>query len=381
MGRLHVVVLGGGFGGIVAAYRLRERLGEAVEITLIDRRTTFMMGLRILWTIDGRSGRAAGTRSLDALTQKGIRYLQAAVNGLDPLRKRADTSAGTISGDVLLVALGAELRPDLVPGYVPEGSNLYDPEQSERIAARVAAFERGRIAVGIMGVPYKCPPAPYEAALLIDGLLRRRGVRDRVEIDVFTPQPASLPVAGPEMCMLVERMLADRDIQFLPNRRITAVEGSEVVFERERRGYDLLIGIPPHRAPAVVRAGGLTVGEWVRPDRRTCEIPESFNVFAVGDVTEMPLANGMMLPKAGVFAEAQGYAAADAIIERFGPAGAGGVFDGRGACFFETGGGRATAVEGEFFAEPAPAVRIAEPSERGLAAKRDFEATRLAAWF
>jgi sulfide:quinone oxidoreductase len=380
MGRPHVVVLGGGFGGIAAAHRLRELSGDGVEITLIDRRPTFMMGLRILWAVGGREDRAAGTRPLEALARHGVRYVQAAINAIDPLRKRVDTAAGTIAGDALLVALGAELRPDLVPGYAPDGSNLYDPEQAERIAGRIASLGRGRVGVGVMGVPYKCPPAPYEAALLIDELLRRRGVRDHVEIEVFTPQASSLPVAGPQMCKLVEGMLADRGIHFLPGHKVTAVEGSDVVFERDRRSYDLLIAVPPHRAPAVVKESGLTGGEWVRPDRRTCEVPEWFNVFAVGDVTEMPLANGMMLPKAGVFAEAQGRAAADAIGERFSGSVARG-FDGRGSCFFETGEGRATAVEGEFFAEPEPAIHVPDPSERGLAAKRDFERARLTAWF
>lgn len=375
-----VIVLGGGFGGLAAAHRLRERLGERVEVTVVDRRATFMMGLRILWTITGRAGRAEGSRSLEALARKGIGYLRADVTGLDPLRRKVVTTQGALAGQAIVVALGAELRPDLVPGYDPDASNLYDPEQAERIAARLSAFDGGRIGIGILGVPYKCPPAPYEAAFLLDGLLRERGVRDRAELEVFTPQPSSLPVAGPQMCAVVEGLLAARGIRFLPKHRAIAVEGREVVFEHDRRAYDLLIGVPPHRTPAVVRDSGLAAGEWVRPDRKTCEVPEHFNVFAVGDVAEMPLANGMMLPKAGIFAEAQGRVAADVIVERLAPSGGAPEFDGRGYCFVETGDGSATAVRGAFFAEPEPAVDVTPPSPQTAAEKRRFEEERLAAW-
>jgi sulfide:quinone oxidoreductase len=381
MAPAQVVILGGGFGGLAAAHRLRARLGEAVTITLVDRRDWFVMGLRILWTVAGRAARADGTRPLAALRRHGIRFVQDQVQAIDLDRQVVVTPGGTVPYDALVVGLGAELRPDLIPGYRPEGSNLYDPEQAEAIAARVASITEGRVGIGILGVPYKCPPAPYEAAFLLDDLLRARGVRGRVALEVFTPQPSSLPVAGPAACAAVEGRLAERGITFLPGRRVVAVEGGEVIFERDRRAYDLLIGVPPHRAPAPVRASGLATGEWVRlANLATCETAVP-GVFAVGDVTEVPLANGMMLPKAGVFAEAQGRAAADAIADRLAGADAGERFDGVGYCFVEMGGETATAVRGRFLATPEPLIEIAEPSARTLEEKRAFEATRLEAWF
>lgn len=376
----HCVVLGGGFGGVAAAHRLRMRLGRDVDVTLVDRRRTFMMGLRILWTLVGQADRASGTRDLGLLERAGVRYLRDELTAIDLAAKTVTTRQTTLRYDALIVALGAELRPDLIPGYDPTGSSLYDPEQVEVVAARIASLEQGRIGIGILGVPYKCPPAPYEAAFLIDDLLRRRGVRQRVELDVFTPQPSSLPVAGAEVCTQVEGRLAARGIRFFPGRKVTGVEGREVVFERDRRAYDILIGVVPHRAPAVVRDSGLTSGEWVRPKRDTCETEWS-DVFAVGDVTEMPLANGMMLPKAGVFAEAQGRVAADRIADRFAAPDRAAGFDGRGYCFVETGEGMATAIRGDFFAEPQPAIEVAMPSPEVLAQKREFETSRLGAWF
>jgi sulfide:quinone oxidoreductase len=376
----HCVVLGGGFGGVAAVHRLRERMGRGVEITLVDRRSTFMMGLRILWTLVGAADRAGGTRGLERLDRVGVRHLRDEVTGIDVAGKTITTRQAMLRYDALIVALGAELRPDLVPGYDPAASNLYDPEQSEAIAARVASLEAGRIGIGILGVPYKCPPAPYEAAFLIDDLLRRRGVRPRVDLEVSTPQPSSLPVAGTEACTQVEGRLAARGIRFYPGRKVVGVEGREVVFERERRAYDVFIGVPPHRAPGVVHESGLTSGEWITPDPRTCATAAP-GVFAAGDVTEMPLANGMMLPKAGVFAEAQGRAAADGVAGILSGADGQVAFDGRGYCFVETGEGMATFIRGDFFASPQPAIEVAMPSPDVLAQKREFEASRLAAWF
>lgn len=380
MARPHCVILGGGFGGLAAAHRLRQRLEDAADVTLIDRRGTFMLGLRILWMLVGQAVRAEGTRTHEALAAKGIRFLRAEVTGLDLERRRVVMRGGTLDYDVLVVAPGAELRPDLIPGYDPEGSSLYDPDQAERIAARLASFDDGRIGIGILGVPYKCPPAPYEAAFLVDEFLRRRGVRGRVAIDVFTPLPRSLPVAGPEMCQMIEEMLESRQIGFLPGRKVVEIAGRDVVFEGERRTYDLLVGIAPHRAPAVVGESGLLSGEWIRPDPGTCATAWP-GVYAVGDVTEMPLANGMMLPKAGIFAEGQGRAAAEHIAGTLGAAPAAERFDGAGFCYMETGSGQAAEVRGQFFASPAPIIRLIPPSPQGLADKRAFEASRLAAWF
>lgn len=381
MSVVRCVVLGGGFGGVAAAHRLRARLGLDAEVTVIDRRNTFMMGLRILAVVAGLGTRAEGTRPLSRLAARGLRYVQDDVTAIDLDRRTVVTRAsGAWPYDALVVALGAELRPDLVAGYDPTGSNLYDPDQAEAIAARVASIEEGRIGIGILDVPYKCPPAPYEAAFLIDAVLRRRGVRDRVELEVFTPQPSSLPVAGPAACAEVEGRLAAKRIGFLPGRRAAGVEGQTVVFEGERRRYDVFIGVPPHRGPAVVKTAGLATGEWIRPDPRTCRTAAD-RVFAVGDVAEFPLPNGMMLPKAGVFAEAQGLVAADAIADELTGGTGGAAFDGRGYCFIEVGDGLATAVRGDFFAAPQPVVEVAEPSPQTLDEKRAFEATRLEAWF
>jgi sulfide:quinone oxidoreductase len=376
-----IVILGGGFGGITAAQELARLLPPEHSITLIDRHGHFMMGLRKLWMLVGRGTRQEGTRSLMALSARGVAVRMAEVTAIDPRTRTVRAGEATVPFDYLIVALGADVRPDLVPGFGPPAFNLYDPDDVERLAPRLRAFREGHILIAVLGVPYKCPPAPYEAAMLVDDLFRKRGLRDAIRIDTSTPQPMSLPVVGAANCAQVEGHLASKGIGFLPNRKVTKVDGSSVAFDGHTVLADLLIGVPPHRPPVAVRESGLALrGEWLAVDTKTLRTSVE-GIFAIGDVAEIPLANGMTLPKAGVFAEEQAkvvaaHIAAD-VLGRPVPA----AFDGRGYCFVELGAGQATTVRGDFLATPGPAVQIAPPSIQAYEEKVDFERTRLAAWF
>jgi len=233
--------------------------------------------------------------------------------------------------------------------------------------------------LGIFGVPYKCPPAPYEMALLISDSMKARGAK--VNIEVFSPQPMSLPILGQVGCDLIESRLADKGITFLPNHKATAVESGEVVFTDKRRPYDLLLGVPPHRPPAVVRESGLVDGTgWVSVNPRTLET-QFPGVYAIGDVVQISLANGKPLPKAGVFAEAMGETAADRIAAVFSGKEPEAIFKGEGGCYLEVGGGKAMMVQGSFLAEPEPEVTLTEATAGYLEEKRSFETQRLLEWF
>ena len=374
-----VLILGGGFGGIAAARRLRERLRPEDEITLVDRRATFMVGFRKTWALVGESTLEAGQRPLAALEGQGIRIQQGSITAIDPAARAAEVDGRRMEADALVVALGAELAPEQVPGFSSNAYNVYDPNDLPRTSVALQAFAGGRVTVGIFGAPYKCPPAPYEMALLVNGFFRARGIKAALE--VFTPQPMSLPVLGRAGCDSIEGRLEAEGITFLPNHKATAVEPGEVVFANGPRPFDLLLGVPPHRCPSVVRESGLTDGgSWVRVNPQSMETGHP-NVYAVGDMVEFPMADGKPLPKAGVFAEAMGQVAADRISAAFAGQEAETIFTGEGGCFLEVGKGQAMMVQGSFLAEPAPQVTLTEPSRAYLEQKRAFEAERLQTWF
>jgi sulfide:quinone oxidoreductase len=374
-----VLILGGGFGGIAAARRLKEKLDEKDEVILVDRRDHFMVGFRKTWALVGESTLEAGQRPLDRLKGLGIRVMRDPVTRINPEGRAATVGDQVISSDALVVALGAELAPEAIPGFQQYAYNVYDPNDIPRAAKALKDFQGGKLLIGIFGAPYKCPPAPYEMALLINDSLKARGIK--VSLEVFSPQPMSLPILGQAGCDLIESRLADKGIAFFPNRKATGVEADAVVFANERRPFDLLFGVPPHRPPAVVRESGL-VGDsgWVSANSHTLETRFP-GVYAIGDVVQVAMANGKPLPKAGVFAEAMGETVADRIAETFVGKEPEATFKGEGGCYLEVGAGQAMMVKGQFLAEPEPEVMLTEASSKYFEEKQAFEKNRLQTWF
>jgi sulfide:quinone oxidoreductase len=374
-----VLILGGGFGGIATARRLKRTLDENDEVILVDRRDHFMVGFRKTWALTGQTTLEAGQRSLDSLANIGIRVMHDTVTRIDPAARTAWMGDQRLSADSLVVALGAELAPEAISGFQQHAYNVYDPQDIPRAAQAVTEFKGGNLLIGVFGIPYKCPPAPYEMALLIREALEAREIEANIE--VFTPQPVSMPLLGQVGCDIIESRLADSGIKFLPNRKATAVESGEVIFANERRQFDLLFGIPPHRPPAVVRESGL-VGEsgWVTVNSRTLET-QFPGVYAIGDVVQIAMGNGKPLPKAGVFAEAMGETIADRIAATFAGQEPEAAFKGEGGCYLEVGSGQAMMVKGHFMAVPEPEITLTEASAQLLEEKRTFETQRLQNWF
>lgn len=375
------LILGGGFGGVTVATELKRNLGPLHDVVLVDRNESFSMGLRKLWELVGQGTIAEGSRSRDTLAEQGVEVVRAEIESIDPNDRSARVGGRKLKADFLVVALGAAQRPDLVEGLSEFGHDIWSTASIAGAASAFAEFDGGRIVVLISGAPYPCPPAPFECAMHIDEALRTRGLRDRSEITVATVQPMLMPNAGQEGSDWMAAQLEARGIGFEVGRKISRVGPGVVSFEDSELEFDLLVAVPPHRVPEVVRESGLT-GEsgWIDVDRTTFRTAYD-NVFAIGDVTLIPLANGLPLPKAGVIAELEGLRVADAItaaaLEREETS----TFDGNASCFIEMGARAAARVDGEWYAEPAPRVSIAEPSLENADEKRRFESERLERWF
>ncbi len=374
-----VLILGGGFGGIATARRLKQKLADDVEVILVDRRDHFMVGFRKSWALVGESTLEAGQKPLDSLSRIGVEVKRATIEAVHPHERSASVDGERVHADALVVALGAELNPSGVPGFAEHAFNVYDANDIPRAAKALNDFQGGRLVIGIFGAPYKCPPAPYEMALMIRDRFESRGIR--ASIDAFTPQPMSLPILGSAGCDLIESRLADAGINFYPNHKASGIEAGEVVFANKRMPFDLLLGVPPHHPPAVVRESGL-VGEsgWVEVNKRTLETPFA-DVYAIGDVTQIILANGKPLPKAGLFAEQMGETAAERIVSKFAGEEPAATFKGEGGCYLEVGGGKAMLVQGSFLEEPEPVITLTEAATGFMEEKRSFETQRLMEWF
>jgi sulfide:quinone oxidoreductase len=370
-----VVVLGGGVGGLTAANTLRELLEPEHRVILVERRPYHLFAPSLLWLMVGDRRREQLTRDLTGMLRRGVELVQAEVATIDPERKIVIAGDRELAYDALVVALGAELAPAAMPGYAEVAHDFFDLDGAARLAEALENFPGGRVVVAVTALPYKCPAAPYEAALLIEAALRRRGVRDRSEVAIFTPEPQPMPVAGPVLGGAVTQLLGQRRIALHANRPLTAIDAArrELVFaDGTREAFDLLAAVPPHRAPEIVRRSALaSESGWIPVDPRTLRtrFPD---VYAIGDVATITLANGKPLPKAGVFAHGEAIAVAHQIAASLG----GGMprsFDGKGYCWVELGDGRAAFAEGDFYATPAPAIRLRAPNAMWHLGKVLFE--------
>jgi sulfide:quinone oxidoreductase len=366
-----ILILGGGFGGLAAAHELRARLPDDHDVTVVAAANHFYTGFAKLWDLVGTRPLEQGTASLSALQRHGIRFIQTRITAIDPAERRVETEAGSLGADFLLVALGA--GPDqFLPLHGP-AHDLYDANELPGMRADLAHLDAGTLVVAVLGAPYKCPPAPYEAAFLLDEHLRGRGVRAAIELVITTPQPMTLPAAGPEISQFVAAALEDRGVELRTEQSVRAIDARTVSFTDGRQlEYALLLAVPRAVSPRVVADSPLAgEGGWIQPDRETLRTRFD-RVYAAGDCTASPP------PKAGVFAEAMARIAARNIAAEI-DGGPGDRFDGKGYCFLEFPGQRASALEGHFFAQP-PEVRLAEPDTETFARKQAFEAKRLRDW-
>ena len=219
--------------------------------------------------------------------------------------------------------------------------------------------------------------------MLIESHFRHRGLREAVQLDFYAAEAGPMGVAGPQVSAAVREMICQRGISYHPEHQVRSVDPSarRISFANGALvGYDLLLFVPPHHAPAVVRQAGLVAESgWIPVDRHT--LGTSYpSVFAIGDVTTIPLKLGKPLPKAGVFAHGQADVVARNLAYAWTGRGRPDCFNGHGACFLEAGDGKAGYGSGDFYAEPTPQVRLHPPSRWWHLAKVLFEKRWLRAW-
>ena len=370
-----VLILGAGFGGLELATVLSETLGDDAGVTLIDESDAFVFGYSKLDVMFGREEPAAVRLPYADFGKPGIRFLSEMITAIDPEARRVTTDTGEHEADVLVVALGADYDYDATPG-VAEAGEFYSFTGAERLRDVLPAFTSGRAIVGVCGAPFKCPPAPSEAALLLHDYLSERGVRGDCEISFVMPLGSPVP-PSPDTSAALLAAFEERGIEFIPNRRVSSVDPARsvaVLDDGSELRYDLFLGVPKHRAPDVVLASGMAEEGYVPVDSRT--LATRFpGVFAVGDVATVGV------PKAGVFSEGAARVVAAALVAQAQgseqPAG----YDGRGSCYIEFGAGRIGRVDVDFLSGPKPTGTFQEPSVELVAEKTHFGASRRARWF
>jgi sulfide:quinone oxidoreductase len=276
------------------------------------------------------------------------------------------------------VALGADYDMAATPGFEAGGYEYYSLAGAERLRDALADFDGGRVLVSILGQPFKCPPAPFEASFLLHEYFTQRGIRDSVQMSTTFPMQRPVPVTG-EVSQMFRDGLAERGVEELPERLVTAIDPTTRTAQLasgETLPYDLFVGIPVHHAPNVLASSGLLVNGWVPVDQANLRT-QFPGVYALGDVCTGP----RTVPKAGIFAESAALVVADDIAAAISGAEPPPPFEGSGICYAEFGGGLVSKVEVNFLRGEGPDARRYDPSREYALEKEQFGATRRARWF
>ena len=372
----HVVILGAGFAGLELATRLSESLAGEVRVTLLDQNDSFTFGFSKLDILFGRKSTADVLLQYRDIVKEGVEFRQERVVSIDPEKRQVATDAASYDADILVVALGADYDFAATPGFEEGGVEYYSVAGAERMRDVLPDFDSGRILIGILGHPFKCPPAPFEGALLLHDHFVERGIRDSTEIRIVGPMAAPVPITR-ELSQSILGALTEQGIEYVPNQHVVEVDTQNNVARLASGGnipYDLFVGIPVHRVPHVVETSGLAVEGWV-PVEKTNLATRFPGVYAVGDVTGLPMA------KAGVFAEAAARVVADDIAAQLRGDVLRQPYEGAGSCYIEFGGGMVGKVEANFFGGPTPTARLVGPSRELAADKVAFASTRRERWF
>lgn len=375
---LRVGVLGAGFGGLELATILSNELGDQVDVALVDQNPAFVFGFSKLEVMFGNEDPNDVRHAYRDLVKPGVRFVQSRIESIDTAAKRVVTPEGTLECDVLVIALGADVDPAATPGLVEGGEEFYT--MAGAVAARdaLARFTGGSIVVGVTALPFKCPPAPSEAVLLLHEYLEARGLRTASEISLVMPTPVPVP-PSPDASRALLAAFAERRITFVKDARVAALDPERRVVmlgTGVELPYALFLGVPVHRVPQVVVDSGLAAHsqDWIAVDKATLAttVPD---VYAIGDVT------GVGTPKAGVFAEGAARVVARAIVARVKGGGVPGAFAGQGSCYVDFGHGQAARVDVDFLSGPKPTSVFHAPTSELAVEKTAFGSSRLQRWF
>ena len=374
--KLRVVVLGAGFGGLELSTILSEALGDRLDLTLIDKNDSFFFGFSKLDVMFGRTTPDAVRLSYSNIVKPGVVFRQETITAIDPEARCVTTNNGTYDADVLVIALGADYDLAATPGLIEGGNEFYSFAGAERLQEVLPTFSSGHAIVGVTSAPFKCPPAPSEAALLLHDHLTTRGVRDACKISLVMPFGAPIP-PSPATSKALLAAFTERGITFIPNRRVRALDLARrvaILNDESEMPYDLFLGIPKHCVPDVVAASGMTENGWipVNPKNLKTRFP---GVYAVGDVTSVGTA------KAGTFSEGAARVVAAALLAEVQGGEQPSAYAGAGTCYVEFGGGRVGRADVDFLSGPAPTGSFIEPSVALVGEKQHFGSSRRARWF
>ena len=347
-----VVVLGGGVGGTIVANLLAKRLRpDEAEITLVDKTGKHVYQPGFVYVAFENLAPRKLVRDERRLLRKRVRLVLGEAVRIDPEARRVHLADGTaLDYDRLVLALGARLTPEELPGFKEAAQHFYSLDAASRLRTALESFRGGKVVVTVASVPYKCPPAPSEAACQLDYYFTRRGIRDKVDIHFLSPLSRVFPLEP--VNPVVEQIFAKHDIRSTIFFNVESIDTEKRIvnsIEGESVPYDLLIMVPPHRGAKVVEDSGLgDRGGWLPTDKYTLRSKAHPDIFGLGDCTDVPVS------KSGAAAHFEAKVVAKSIVADLRGQPAPLKYDGRVTCYCDAGYHKGISMSFDYEHPPVP---------------------------
>ncbi len=351
-----LLVLGAGTAGTMVVNRLRRRLDDDWQITIIDRDNRHDYQPGYLFLPFGTYQADDVSKPRDSFIPKGVRLFHADIELVDTDRQVVHVDNGAeFPYDQLIIASGTSPRPDQTPGmdgdlWHKDVFDFYTLEGSLALAKKLEDWEGGKLVVHITEMPIKCPVAPLEFAFLAESHFRAKGMADKVDITYVTPLDGAFtkPVAS----NVLATMLEDRDIHLEPDFVIERVDNDAktiVSYDERAIPFDLLVTIPLNMGADFVARSGLGDDlNYVPVDKHTFLADGHDNIWALGDASNIPTS------KAGSVAHFSVELFEDNFLEHIAGKPMTHPFDGHANCFVEAGDGKALLLDFNYDTQPLP---------------------------
>ena len=283
-----ILVLGGGFGGVVAAERLAEQLDDEHQITLVSRSRQFVFYPALVRLAFGKCDKKDVTFDLrGTMLNRRVNFIEAEVAHIDPLERKVSIAHGQVEGklpyDYLIFALGRRLATEKINGFYEHAHHLLNVDKAIEFGKAVEKFEGGRVVLG------QCPgarlPVPvYESAFALAHMLEARGKRDSARITVVSPETLASELRDAGAAAALEKALARNEIELLPNFSINSLTKNSALSQTaDAIHYDLLMLVPPFQGSSAASYMGVTDGDGYINVDWTMRVRGQERMYAVGD--------------------------------------------------------------------------------------------------
>lgn len=289
----HFLILGDGAAGTIISNKLRFLIKkEDAEITVLGNSEYHYFKPDGIHIPLGMKGYRDSVKKTEFLFNHGVNYLKDTVTKIDVENRQVSTQSGrNLTYDYLIIATGDRLVPEDIPNFDKEANHFYSLPAALDLGKKLSQFKGGKIVLGPSGIPYQCPPAPYEFAFQLDRYLRRRGIRDKTELHYIFPLNRVFTMEN--VSEHVQKLFDEKDIIYHTlfnletidpaKKRVSSLEGEDLP-------YEFLILVPPHRGQKVITESGLSdESGYIEVDRHRLNYKDFDNVFVIGDATDLPI--------------------------------------------------------------------------------------------